>query len=414
MYREEDFMLASLIPMFDKFMAVKAYSIVAQKNDLLRDALKGSSGMWDSAMNVEGVEVLASMGLETLVDDREVFIPVSNVSLYTDIKSQGVDNPEKVVLLIDPHVEPTEPYLRRILELRKDGFRFAMRHLPLNEVGNYKPVMDLMDYVFLDHHTVDIEKARRLFHTIFPRLKLCAVYVETPEEYDHLVKIGGFDFYEGRFFRMPQHAKDKEMAPLKVTYLELLKVVNNPDFDLTTAADIIERDPALVFQLLKIVNRMTVNSGIKSVRNAAAMLGQDELKHWINTAVTKELCSDRPSEIIRMSLIRARLSELLAPLFGMENMSQELFLMGLFSVLDVILERPMEEVLDMINVSKPIREALLKEEGKMADVLTFVKAYEDASFQEVSRRMLLANIEMNDVYELYLSSLSWYRDLISL
>lgn len=120
-------MLAALIPMFDKNMAVKAYSIVAQKNDLLRDALKGSSGMWDSAMNVEGVEVIANMGLETLVDDREVFIPVSHVSLYGDIKSQGVDNPEKVVLLIDSHVEPTEAYLRRILLLRKDGFRFAMR-----------------------------------------------------------------------------------------------------------------------------------------------------------------------------------------------------------------------------------------------------------------------------------------------
>lgn len=407
-------MLATLIPMFDKYMAVKAYSIVAQKNDLLRDALKGSSGMWDSAMNVEGVEVIANMGLETLVDDREVFIPVSHVSLYSDIKSQGVDNPEKVVLLIDHHVEPTEPYLRRILELRKDGFRFAMRHLPLNEVGNYKSVMDLMDYVFLDHHTVDIEKARRLFHTIFPRLKLCAMDVRTHLEYDHLVKIGGFDFYEGSFFRLPKHARDKQLAPLKVTYLELLKIVNNPDFDLTAAADVIERDPALVFQLLKIVNRMTVNSGIKSVRNAAAMLGQDELKHWINTAVTKELCSDRPSEITRLSLIRARFAELLAPIFHKENLSQELFLMGLFSVLDIILERPMEEVLETISVSKSISGALLSGEGDMAEILAFIKAYEDASFQEVSRRMLLANIEMNDVYEAYLSSLSWYRDLISL
>ena len=407
-------MLAALIPMFDKNMAVKAYSIVAQKNDLLRDALKGSSGMWDSAMNVEGVEVIANMGLETLVDDREVFIPVSHVSLYGDIKSQGVDNPEKVVLLIDSHVEPTEAYLRRILLLRKDGFRFAMRHLPLNEVGNYKPVMDLMDYVFLDHQNVDIEKARRLFHTIFPRLKLVATDVGRPVEYEHLVQIGGFDYYEGKFFRFPRHAKDKELAPLKVTYLELLKVVNNPDFDLTTAADIIEKDPALVFELLKIVNRMTVNSGIKTVRNAAAMLGQDELKHWINTAVTKELCSDRPSEITRVSLIRARFAELLAPVFHMENLSQELFLMGLFSVLDVVLERPMKEVVEMISVAKPIANALVNGEGEMAEVYEFIKAYEDASFQEVSRRMLLANIEMNDVYEAYLASLSWYRDLINL
>ena len=407
-------MLATLIPMFDKKMIVRAYSIVAQRDDLLRDAIKGSSGRWDSAMSVEGIEVIQNMGLETLVDNREVFIPVSNVSLFTDMKAQGANKPEKVVLLIDQYVEPKEQYIERIKTLKSQGFRFAIRRVPLNQVGDYKPVMDLMDYVFLNHHNVDIEKARRLFHTIFPNLKLCAVDVATPEEYEHLVEIGGFDFYEGEFFRTPKHAQDKQLAPLKVTYLELLKVVNNPDFDLTTAADIIGRDPALVIELLKIVNRMTVNSGIKSVRNAAAMLGQEELKYWINTAVTKELCSDRPSEITRISMIRARFAEMLAPAFHMESMTQELFLMGLFSVLDIILEKPMEEALENISVSKPIADALLKEEGKLADVLTFIKAYEDASWQEVSRRMLLADIQMNDVYKAYLDSLSWYRDLMTI
>ena len=407
-------MLATLIPMFDKNMIVRAYSIVAQRDDLLRDAIKGSSGRWDSAMSVEGIEVIQNMGLETLVDNREVFIPISNVSLFTDMKGQGANRPEKVVLLIDQYVEPKEQYIDRIKVLKSQGFRFAIRRVPLNLVGDYKPIMDLMDYVFLNHHRVDIEKARRLFHTIFPNLKLCAVDVATPEEYEALVQIGGFDFYEGEFFRIPKHAQDKQLAPLKVTYLELLKVVNNPDFDLTTAADIIGRDPALVIELLKIVNRMTINSGIKSVRNAAAMLGQEELKRWINTAVTKELCSDRPSEITRISMIRARFAEMLAPIFHMESMSQELFLMGLFSVLDIILEKPMGEALENINVSKPIADALLREEGKLADVLTFMKAYEDASWQEVSRRMLLADIQMNDVYEAYLSSLSWYRDLMSI
>ncbi len=88
--------------------------------------------------------------------------------------------------------------------------------------------------------------------------------------------------------------------------------------------------------------------------------------------------------------------------------------MGLFSVLDVVLERPMKEVVEMISVAKPIANALVNGEGEMAEVYEFIKAYEDASFQEVSRRMLLANIEMNDVYEAYLASLSWYRDLINL
>jgi EAL and modified HD-GYP domain-containing signal transduction protein len=256
-------MLATLIPLFDKNMIVRSYSIVAQRDDLLRDAIKGSSGRWDSAMSVEGVEVLQSMGLKTLTDDREVFIPVSNVSLYTDIKGQGASKPEKVVLIIDHYVEPTEKYIERVKALKEQGFRFAARNIPLNQVGDYKPIMDMMEYVFLNHHQVDIEKARRLFHTIFPNLKLVAEDVATPEEYEKLVGIGGFDYYEGEFFRIPKKGQDIELAPLKMTYLELIRIVNKPDFDLTTAADVIGKDPALVVELLKIVNRMTVNSGIK-------------------------------------------------------------------------------------------------------------------------------------------------------
>ena len=124
-------MLATLIPLFDKNMIVRSYSIVAQRDDLLRDAIKGSSGRWDSAMSVEGVEVLQSMGLKTLTDDREVFIPVSNVSLFTDIKGQGASSPEKVVLIIDHYVEPTEKYIERVQALREQGFRFAARNIPL-------------------------------------------------------------------------------------------------------------------------------------------------------------------------------------------------------------------------------------------------------------------------------------------
>lgn len=407
-------MLATLIPLFDKNMIVRSYSIVAQRDDLLRDAIKGSSGRWDSAMSVEGVEVLQSMGLKTLTDDREVFIPVSNVSLFTDIKGQGANKPEKVVLIIDHYVEPTEKYIERVKALRSQGFRFAAKNIPLNQVGDYKEIMDMMEYVFLNHHQVDIEKARRLFHTIFPNLKLVAEDVATPEEYEKLVGIGGFDYYEGEFFRIPKKGQDIELAPLKMTYLELIRIVNKPDFDLTTAADVIGKDPALVVELLKIVNRMTVNSGIKSIRNAAAMLGQEELKRWINTAVTKELCADRPSEITRLSMIRARFAELLAPVFGLESMSQELFMMGLFSVLDIVLQKPMAEVLETISLSKPITDALLTGEGQMAEVLNFIKAYEDASWMEVCRQMLLKDITMKDVYPVYLDALSWYRDLVSL
>ncbi len=141
------------------------------------------------------------------------------------------------------------------------------------------------------------------------------------------------------------------------------------------------------------------------------MLGQKELRKWITTAITKELCADKPNEVSRLSLLRARFAEELAPLFEMAGQSQELFLMGLFSIIDLILEKPMSEALDMMNVSKNIREALVDHKGQYYKILCFLEAYEAGNWQEVSRMMVIDNVAMDDVYKAYIGTLEWYRDL---
>ena len=211
---------------------------------------------------------------------------------------------------------------------------------------------------------------------------------------------------------MPVKKSETDISPLKVNYIELLNVVNAPDYDLTDAADVIGKDPALVISLLEMVNRMAFNSEITSIRHAAAMLGQKELKRWINTAVTKELCADKPSELVRLVMIRAKFAENLASEFEMAMSAPELFIMGLFSALDIMLEKTMPEALDMVQVSKNVKAALLEDKGDFAKILDFIKCYEDADWTEVSRILVLEDVEMNNVYTAYLGALRWYRDLI--
>ncbi len=190
-------------------------------------------------------------------------------------------------------------------------------------------------------------------------------------------------------------------------------MVNDADFDLTKAADIIGRDTALVISLLKMVNRMSVNSEITSIRHAAAMLGQRELKKWINTAVANKLYADKPNEVTRLSLLRAKFAENLAPAFEMSMNTSELFLMGLFSVLDLILNQTMEDALKMVKVSKEISDALIDHKGVLAPVLEFITQYERANWQEVFRLMIINNMEMDQVFDAYIQSLQWYRAMFS-
>ena len=406
-------MFLALVPLFDENMAVRAYSIFSQKDNFFLNPMMLGTGQNDGAARVEGLELIESMGMETLSEDKEVFVPVNNISVFSDVESQCSAPHGRTVFLIDNTIPPVAIYVDRLRELKKMGYKLAVRKLSVADFENWRQILKLADYVFLNSKKIAIDKAKLYFGKLYPQIKLCAGAIDTMDNFEALKASGGYQLYEGDFYRVPVTKGSHEVAPLKANYIELLNVVNNENFELNDAADIIGRDTALTISLLKMVNRMTVNAGITTIRHAAAMLGQKELKKWINTAVTNELCADKPNEITRLSLLRAKFAENLAPVFEMAIHSSELFLMGLFSVLDIILEKPMEEALEMVKVSRNIREALVDHKGDLSQVLDFVIQYEKASWQEVSRQMVLKNIEIDQVYDAYTKSLRWYRDLFA-
>ena len=402
-------MLVTLVPLFDETMTVQAYSLFTQKkNHLLTPSLLGT-GSNDGAADIAGLDLIESIGIETLSMDKEIFVEVNNISIFSDIAGQTQTPHDRLVLLANNTIKPDEMYINRFKELKKMKYKIAIMKLADDDFEAYHELLLLTDYILLSPSKNDMGKAYKHLSNVYPHIKICAGQVDSQEDFDALKKIG-FDLYEGGFFRVPI-TQGEEVAPLKVNYISLLNLVNDSDFDLTKAADVIGHDTALVISLLKMVNKMTVNSEITSIRHAAAMLGQKELKKWINTAVTNELCADKPNEITRLSLLRAKFAESLAPVFEMSVHSSELFLMGLFSVLDLILDKPMKEALMMVHVSKLIENALIDDKGELAPVLDFIIQYENADWQEVSRQMLLKRIDINQVYDAYTNSLKWYRDL---
>ncbi len=405
-------MLMALVPLFDENMAVKAYSIFSQKDNYFLNPMMLGTGQYDGAAAVEGLELIESMGIETVSGDKEIFVPVGNISIFSDVESQCSAPHHRIVFLIDNTIPPVADYIKRLKELKEKGYKLAVRKLAVSDFGNYAEVMKLTDYVFLNNKKIAIEKARIYFGKLYPHIKLCAGGIDTMETFEALKETGGYQLYEGEFYRVPVTRGEHMVAPLKVNYIELLNVVNSDDFELLQAANVIGRDTALTISLLQMVNRMTVNSGITTIRHAAAMLGQKELKKWINTAVANELYADKPSEITRLSLLRAKFAEGLADAFGLKDKSEELFLLGLFSVLDVILEKTMEEALQIVMVAGNIRDALIKGTGPYAAVYEFMKQYETANWQEVSRQLLLSDINMECVYEAYVNALKWYKQLV--
>ena len=405
-------MLLALVPLFDADMAVRAYSIFTQRDNFFLDPMMQGTMQNDGAAAVYGLEMIEKMGIETISEDSEIFVSVTNISIFTDMEEQCSAPHERIVILIDNTIPPVDMYVNRLRELKDKGYKLAIRKLAVADFENYSEVFRLMDYVLLNNRKIAIDKAKIYFGKLYPNIRLVAGNISDMDTFEKLKVSGGYQLYEGDFYRMPVTRGNTEISPLKVNYIALMNSVNSPDFDLEEAADVIGRDPALTISLLQMVNRMTVNSGITTIRHAAAMLGQKELRQWINTAVVKELYADKPSEITRLSLLRAKFAEYLAIPFNMAVKQEELFLMGLVSVLDVILETSMEEALAKIKVTGEVSTALTRGEGPLANVMELVRQYESANWQEVTRLLLLADVEVSVVNDCYMKSLYWYRQLM--
>lgn len=406
-------MLITLVPFFNSEMAVSAYSFFSQKNNNLLEPTMQSTALHDGAIDIPAMELLRTIGMDALTGGKEIFVPLNAINIFADISAQYDGAPSKVILLIDKAIKPEEMYLKRIKELQALGFKLAIRKLNLQDFDSYKAVLLLMDYILLDDKKVNLQNVKIYFGKVYPKLKLIAGNLATVERFEAVREIGCYSMYEGEFFRLPINKGQHDVSPLKVNYIQLLNIVNNNNFELSAAANIIGQDTALVISLLKMVNTRAINSEITSIRHAAAMLGQKELKKWINTAVTKELYADKPNEITRISLIRAKFAENLAAAFEMAIHAPELFLMELFSVIDVILDLDMEAALKVVQVSHDVHDALVEQKGKYFPIHDFILNYEAANWQEVSRLMIIHDISLNRLHDAYVDALSWYSNLIS-
>lgn len=372
------------------------------------------SRQFDGAAYVDGLELIQELGTTTLSGGKPIFVSLNNISIFSSLESECKNTNHAPILLIDQTFPPVSMYTDRIRELREFGYHFAIRNLPVHCYEDYAPILSQMDYVLIDCQKIDAVKASFYFRKLYPDICICASNIPDMETFGKLSPAETISLFEGTFFRMPVTRGEHKVSPLKINYISLLNLIEEDDFDLTKAADIISQDTALIISLLRLANTRSFNSEITSVRVAVSMLGQKDLTRWIQTTVIEKLCSDKPNELMRLSLLRAKFAENLAPVFGMAMRSQELFLTGLFSILDIILDCSMEEALSMVRVSGKIRTALLEHTGSLAEVLHFIVKYESAEWQEVSRQLVLKNIEIPDVSHAWISSLQWYAKLIAM
>lgn len=402
-------MFMTVIPFFSNDMAVDSYMFLSQKatNQM---TMTQSAFALDDVTRPPSLEFIDRVGLSALTNNLPIFIPIKAISLLVDIENQLKADPKMVVFLIEGNMPTDAAFVQRIQQLRGRGFKFALKNIV--NYAKYTQILPFIDFLLVSDNPTNLHNARMYLLTNYPNIHLIVTNVETIERYDELVT-NKFEMFEGAFYRIPVTRGEVEIAPLKMNYMQLLNIANDENFDITEVSAVVQQDIALAMSLLKMVNNLNLSSEITSISHAAAILGQQELRKWITTAVVNLLCSDKPNDLIRLSLLRAKFCEKLAPFFEMAIGAQELFLTGLFSVLDIALQVPMKVALENINLPRTINDSLLSSRGKYAGVLEFTKIYEQANWQEISRLSIIHQMDTSKVAKVHHESMEWYGDLLS-
>ncbi|MDR1246057.1 MAG: HDOD domain-containing protein [Clostridiales Family XIII bacterium] len=402
------------VPLFSEENTVETYMFRYSKgNDLLSAAKEGIH--FDGAMHSPLLSMMQVVGLDALTMGKPIFVPVSRLMLMTGLENVCDESPDSIIFLIDGHVKGDATNVSNIRRLKDLGYRFGI--CGIGNIAAYMHILELCDFIFYDQRIFSDRNQVALRSQIsekFPHMSCVYTNVNSMEIFQSArKKYKGL--YEGSFYRMPFVEGDNKVSPLQINMINLLNKVRADNFDFDAVSKIIQRDPALTIALLRMVN--TGSRGrrneIKTINGAVVMLGQEEVRKWITAAAANQLGTDKPNEITKLSLVRAKFAEALAVKFGLYADAQSLFLMGIFSVLDAMLEMSMDDALKLVLVSDDIRDALVSRTGKYGDVYNFIIDYESANWPAVSRLLILYDLTPEDIYETYVETLCWYRDMLS-
>jgi EAL and modified HD-GYP domain-containing signal transduction protein len=209
---------------------------------------------------------------------------------------------------------------------------------------------------------------------------------------------------------MMQH---RNIPSSKLSYLELLRAATAPEFDVKELALKIKHEPSLTFRLLRYLNSAAfgLRTEVHSVAHALSLLGERELRKWIAVVSVGVLADGKPDELMVVPLVRGRFCELLAPLAGMPRHASDLFLMGLLSVMDAILDKPLDSILAELPVRREIKEALQAQKGLYWQLLEIAIAHERADWEKVGVLVSETGMNEEEASSLYVSAVDWSTDL---
>ncbi|HUA07476.1 MAG TPA: HDOD domain-containing protein [Solirubrobacteraceae bacterium] len=386
-------------PIFNPKLEVVGYELLFRGEGYATDAAAFANA--ESATATVVLNALTELDLGRLVGNRTAWV---NVSREFVVGGLAHVVPSHLVGLEIPETEQfDEEMVGTLRDLKHEGYKLALddfRYRPGSEA-----LLELFDVVKLNVNELGRDRFGELVERLKPyEGKLIAEKLSTQADHEFAVE-AGCDLFQGYFFCRPAVACTRGIAANRLALLQVAAVLNDPAVELEQIEQLIAHDVALSFRLLRYVNSafFGLRGDVRSIGQALALLGLDNIRRWATLSVLASI-DDKPTELTLTALTRARFSELAGEPLGIAG-APELFTLGLFSVLDAMMDAPMIDVIESLPLATEMREALVAHKGKRGLLLESVTALETGEVNDLPPIVDRAG-------ELYLESMMWANSAV--
>lgn len=336
---------------------------------------------------------------------KKVFINFSEDLLVEEIPT--LMPKEDIVIEILETVKPTPRVIKACKNLKRYGYTLALDDFVYSP--EFEPLIELVDIIKLEF-TMEKHKQEMIINRYKNNKLFLAERIETREEYEEAHAMG-YHFFQGYFFSKPVIVSGEKEMKFNPVLLQMIAAIDDKYFDYQKATQIIERDVGLSYQLLKLVNTVGREAiyEIYSIKQALVRLGIDEIRKWLYVLLLQQVEAKELNELVANSLVRAKFMEQVAKHAKMSKKHLELFMLGLFSNIDKVLNKPMADCLDEIQLSRDVRQALLGVDNELTKILTCVEHFERGEWDILSERCSFINED--DVMDQYIKAIKWANEI---
>lgn len=391
-------------PIFDNKKSLFAYEL------LFRDGL--NNWMPEIDGDTATSKVLSSsfftIGMDKITAGKRAFINFTQNLLSTAIPFMFPSETTVIEILEDVNPEPL--VIETCRRLSDMGYCLALDDFVLKSQS--QPLIEFADIIKIDFLATPVTEIKKYLQTFRPkRIRFLAEKIETNQEFKSALNMG-FELFQGYFFSRPR-IKGREISSSTMQFLKFMIEINKPNYDLNELEAIISRDLSISYKLLRYVNSVFFKKGsdITSLKQALLVLGNDELRRLVSLIGLSKLASNKPDELVKSACIKAKLCEKMCSLSSHATSCDELFMLGLFSNLDAILDQPMNEIMAKLPLSNPIKEALVHRQGDLAAFLRLSEYYERAEWQKVKEYAQQIGIAENMIPNIFIEACSWANEL---